>query len=182
MRRFSSGTAVLALLLVLCGPANAGGCSAEPFVKRAGAAFMNAAKTKTPSAFSGVAGRYADLRAIALFALGPHRGSLAKAQEAEYVALTHVFIGKFMARHAGKFSGSELEITGCAVNGKLTVVHTRLASGKPVIFRLVRSGGGYLVQDINVSSVWLAQQLRANFVGVIRRGGDIAALFAYLRG
>ena len=56
------------------------------------------------------------------------------------------------------------------------------ASGKPVIFRLVRSGGGYLVQDINVSSVWLAQQLRANFVGVIRRGGDIAALFAYLRG
>lgn len=137
---------------------------------------------QNPDAFSGVAARYADLRAVALFALGPHRGSLPKAKEAEYVALTRVFIGKFMARHAGKFQGTDLEVTGCTTSGKLTVVHTQLASGKRVIFRLTRAGGGYLIQDINVSSVWLAQQLRANFIGVIRRGGDIAALFAYLRG
>ena len=41
---------------------------------------------------------------------------------------------------------------------------------------------GFLVRDVNVSSVWLAQQMRSTFVGVINRnGGDIDALFAYLR-
>jgi len=48
---------------------------------------------------------------------------------------------------------------------------------------LTRSSAGYRVRDLNVSSIWLAQQLRSTFTGVIRRnGGDIGALMAFLRG
>ena len=61
-------------------------------------------------------------------------------------------------------------------------VSTRMSNGKKIIFKLYRSKRGFLVRDVNVSSVWLAQQLRSTFVGVIRRNdGDINALFDYLR-
>jgi hypothetical protein len=59
---------------------------------------------------------------------------------------------------------------------------TRVSNGKKIIFKLHRSKRGFLVRDVNISSVWLAQQLRSTFVGVINRNdGDINALFAYLR-
>jgi ABC-type transporter MlaC component len=38
-----------------------------------------------------------------------------------------------------------------------------------------------MVRDVNFSSVWLAQQLRTTFVGVVNRnGGNIKALYSYL--
>ena len=96
--------------------------------------------------------------------------------------LTRGFIGRFMARHAGKFSGNGLKITGCVGSKNDLTVNTQLSTGKKIIFRLYKTKRGYLVRDVNVSSVWLAQQLRSTFVGVIRRNnGDIAALFKYLR-
>ena len=62
------------------------------------------------------------------------------------------------------------------------MVSTRMSNGKKIIFKLYRTRRGFLVRDVNVSSVWLAQQLRSTFVGVIRRNnGDINALFKYLR-
>jgi ABC-type transporter MlaC component len=57
-----------------------------------------------------------------------------------------------------------------------------MSNGKKIVFKLYKTKRGFLVRDVNVSSVWLAQQLRSTFVGVIRRnGGDINALFKYLR-
>lgn len=175
--------ALVSAALVLLADNAAAGCVAEPFVRNAGAAIMGAARVKSAAAFSGVASRYADLRGIALFALGPHRGLLVKSQEAEYVALTRIFIGRFMARHAGRFSGTGLNVTSCAGSGRALIVKVRLTGGQTVIFKLYKTRSGYRVQDLNVSSVWLAQQLRSTFTAVIRRnGGDIGALLTYLRG
>ena len=107
---------------------------------------------------------------------------MSDAQKAEYVALTRGFIGRFMARHASRFSGSGLKITGCSGTKNALIVNTQLSGGKKIIFKLYRTRRGYLVRDVNVSSVWLAQQLRSTFVGVMRRNrGDFAALFKYLR-
>ena len=58
--------------LLTAGNASAG-CVAEPFVRNAGAAIMDAAGKRSAAAFSGVAARYADLNSIALFALGAVR-------------------------------------------------------------------------------------------------------------
>ncbi len=171
------------LLLGACLPsATAKACPASTFVTNAGNAFMGAARVHTASAFSGVTARYTDLRGISMFALGPHRRLLGKSQEAEYLSLTRGFIGRFMMKHAARFSGSGMTIKDCVTSSNAMTVSTRLSNGKKIIFKLYRSKRGFLVRDVNVSSVWLAQQLRSTFVGVINRnGGDINALFAYLR-
>lgn len=171
------------LLLGACpSGASARTCEASRFINNAGSAFLSAANRRSSTAFSGVASRYADLRGIAMFALGPHRKLVSKANEAEYVALTRGFIGRFMAKHSNQFSGGGLTIKECSGSRNALMVSTRLSNGKRIIFKLYTTRRGYLVRDINVSSVWLAQQLRSTFVGVIRRNdGDIRALFAYLR-
>jgi len=171
------------LLLGGCLPsAAASACEASAFITNAGNAFMGAARVHSASAFSGATARYTDLRGISMFALGPHRGLLSKSREAEYLTLTRGFIGRFMMKHSSRFSGSGMTIKECVTSTNALTVSTRMSNGKKIIFKLNRSKRGFLVRDVNVASVWLAQQLRSTFVGVINRnGGDISALFAYLR-
>ena len=157
-------------------------CPAATFITNVGNAFMGAASVRSASAFSGVTARYADLRGMSMFALGPHRRLLGKSREAEYLALTRGFIGRFMVRYSSRFSGSGMTIKDCVGSSNALTVSTRMSNGKKIIFKLHRTKRGFLVRDVNVSSVWLAQQMRSTFVGVINRnGGDIDALFAYLR-
>lgn len=171
------------LLLASClSSATANACEASTFITNAGNAFTGAARVQTASAFAGATARYTDLRGISMFALGPHRGLLSKSREAEYLALTRGFIGRFMMRYSRRFSGSGMTIQECVTSNNTLTVSTRLSNGKKIIFKLHRTKRGFLVRDVNVSSVWLAQQMRSTFVGVINRnGGDINALFAYLR-
>jgi ABC-type transporter MlaC component len=175
--RLSSHAIAGALLVAAYSPAHAG-CASEKFVTSAGTAFVNAANAGSAQAFVNAAARYADLRSIALFALGSHRNDLPKSQEAEYVGLARAYMGSFMAQNASRVSGSGLKVTACAGN----TVTAMTANGKKIIFRVSGSGGSYRVQDVNVSSIWLAGQMRSNFTGVIsRNGGDINALMKYLR-
>ena len=100
-----------ALLESVClASASAKACEASDFVTNASNAFQGAARIHSASAFSGATARYTDLRGIAMFALGPHRKLLDRSREAEYLALTRGFIGRFMVRHAGRFSGSGMTI------------------------------------------------------------------------
>jgi ABC-type transporter MlaC component len=177
-RHFKTLTTAMFMVLVLAAPAWAE-CAAGGFVLNAGQAFMAAARSGSPGAFSGAASRYADLRGIALFALGPHRKKMSKAQEAQYVALTQGYMGRFMAKHSKRLTGSGLKVTGCSGN----TVNASMASGKKLMFRVARARKGYRVLDVNVSSIWLAGTMRTTFVGVINRnGGDVAALTRFLRG
>ena len=58
-------------------------------------------------------------------------------------------------------------------------VTTRSASGKKIVFRLAKAGGGYTVRDVNMQGIWLAQQMRSKFTGTISKKG-MDGLFAYL--
>jgi hypothetical protein len=84
-------------------------------------------------------------------------------------------MGRFMAQYSSRFNATGMKITTC--NGNLVTVTSN--GGRKIIFRV----GGGRVQDVNVSSVWLAGQMRSTFVGVINRNnGDISKLLDYLRG
>jgi phospholipid transport system substrate-binding protein len=183
MMRSSLSALVFATLLgISTQSAGAESCDAGSFVSGAGGAFMNAARSGSAGAFAGAASRYADLRGIAMFALGPHRGQLKKSQEAEYVSLTRGFIGRFMAENSSKLAGSGMTVTDCTGNDSAMVVNTKMSNGKKVVFKVYKTKGGYRVRDVNVASIWLAQQMRSQFTSVIRRNnGDINALFDYLR-
>jgi phospholipid transport system substrate-binding protein len=169
---------LVAVAILGAAPTHAANCAAEDFVRSAGNAFLAAARSGTPQAFTSAASRYADLRSIAMFALGPHRKSLPKAREGEYISLARAYMGDFMARNASRFAGSGLKVVSCSGN----TVNATTAAGKKLIFRVSGGKGGYRVQDVNVSSIWLAGQMRSTFVGVINRNnGKFDALLTYLR-
>ena len=154
-------------------------CPAGGFVINAGQAFAAASRQGSASAFIGAASRYADTRSIALSALGIHRKKLSRADEGEYVRLAQSFMGRFLAKYGNKFNVTGLKVTTCSAN----IVSATSSSGKKIIFRVGKGRGGYRVQDVNVSSIWLAGQMRTTFVGVLNRNnGDIRALLKYLRG
>jgi ABC-type transporter MlaC component len=181
MRSFRLGVAIAALALSVSAASAAPACDAAGFVAGAGEAIDRAARARSPDAFSAGAERYTDLRSISLFALGSYRNTLPKAREAEYVALTRSFIGRFMAEHASQVRTAQLQITSCRGQPQTPTVNATLGDGGRVIFKLTRTASGYRIADLNLQSVWLAQRLRSNFVGVMRRSnGDIEALFRYL--
>jgi hypothetical protein len=166
--------ALAALILFAAAAPAAPPCKASAFVTNAGMAMIGAARQRSPAAFSNVAARYTDM-------LGPNRALLRKSREREYIALTHVFIGRTLAQNSSRFRATGLKVTGCSSSGKSVMVNARLSGGQKLVFKLYQTRRGYRVRDVNVASVWLAQQLRSNFAAVIRRRGGIEALFAYLR-
>lgn len=175
---FWKSIAFAGAVFALTGQAQAEKCAAEGFVVSAGNAFLSAARAGSPQAFTSAASRYADLRSIALFALGPHRKLLGKGQEARYVSLAKAYMGRFMAKHASQFAGSGLRVVSCSGN----TVNASTDGGKRLIFRVAGGKRGYRVMDVNASSIWLAGQMRSTFVSVINRNhGDINALMAYLQ-
>lgn len=156
-------------------------CEAAGFVTGAGNAIDRAARSQSPAAFSAATARFTDLHGISLFALGSYRKQLPKSREAEYVALTRGFVGRFMAEHSSSIHASGLTITDCKPQASNLVVSAKLGGGGKIIFKLVRTQSGYRIADLNLRSTWLAHQLRSHFTAVIRRGdGDIEALFKYL--
>ena len=182
MRLFWPSFCILTLVSANVSAAASVTCDASNFVTSAGGAFASAARVGKAGTFAGAASRFADLHGIAMFALGPHRKLMPKSREAEYVSLTRIFIGKFMAENSSQLAFSGLSITDCSGGKGSMVVNTKLPNGKKVVFKVYKTRSGYRVRDVNVSNIWLAQQLRSNFTGVIRNNNlDIDALFAYLR-
>jgi ABC-type transporter MlaC component len=165
---------VSAVTLLVLTSATYAGCPSEALVMGAGKAFTSASRAGSAGAFMNAAARYADMRGIALSALGPHRKKLSKGQEGEYVRLAQNFMGRTMAKYSGRFDSAGMKITTCSAN----IVSATANGGRKIMFRV----GGGRVQDVNVSSVWLVGQMRSTFVGVINRNnGDINALLTYLR-
>jgi phospholipid transport system substrate-binding protein len=177
------GAAAAAALALSSLPAAALDCPAAGYITNAANALIGAARSGSPSAISSTVARYTDMRGIALFALGPYRSKLPPSRQAEYVSLTRSFIGRFMASYADEFKSAGFTPVSCSQSGGAVIVNGRLSGGQTVVLRVSQSRGGYRVIDMNVSSVWLAQQLRSKFVSVIRKNGsDIDALFDFLRG
>lgn len=180
MRRLLAALFAIAVTCLAAGaPAMAASCPAENFVKSAGEAYDRAAASGSASSFANAADRYSDLRALSMFALGQYRKDLPKAKEGQYLNLTRKFIGETLKKHGSGLRGGELTVLDCASSGGGLTVTTRSASGKKIVFRLAKAGGGYTVKDVNMSGVWLAQQMRSKFTGTISRSG-IDGLFAYL--
>jgi phospholipid transport system substrate-binding protein len=147
-------------------------CPATPFINTAARAFMQAANGGSPDAFSSAVARFSDINGLALYALGPYRNKLPRSRQQEYFQRTRTYIGKFMAEHASRFNADGISIKSCKPSGKVLVVDSRLSSGERIVWRLVGRGKGYRVEDVSVQKIWLAQQLRTNFVHMIRTSGE----------
>ena len=166
--------AILPLSLCATEPAHASSCAAEPLVSGIATAFNNAARSRSPQAFASAAGHYADMRSVALFALGPYRSKLSPDDEARYVSLARKFLGRWMADNSSRISGADFIVQSCSEQA----VTARLDSGTSLLFRLA---GPRQVADISISGISLTGVLRDKFTNVIRaNGGDVQALLDYL--
>ncbi len=170
------GLAILAALLAAA-PAHAQSCPGQRIVQAAAASFNQAAASGSPRAFAAVLDRHADVSRLAMFALGPYRRALPAARRSEYVQLTRLFIGRFLAENAYSFAGAQPVLIGCSSDQGLAIVDTRV-NGQRIVWRIDRNR----IVDVNAAGIWLSLQMRSNFVSVIQRGnGNIAALIEYLR-
>ena len=149
-------------------------CPAADVVRGAGSALSSAAQRGSASAFGSVLNRYADVGAIAMFALGKYGSKLPAARQNEYVANTQRYISQVLMEKSGPFKNSpHLTIETCDGN----LVGTSLGGRSKMQWRL----SGARIRDVNVSGVWLAIELRTKFTNIIRRnGGDISPLLDFL--
>lgn len=166
--------AIAAFSFLTAAPARASNCAAEPLVSGIAAAFTHAARNHSAQAFASAAGQYADMRSVALYALGTYRAQLAAEDEARYVTQARSFLGRWMAQNSDRVSGEGFAIQSCSEQ----VVTAHLASGTSLVFHLA---GPRRVSDISVSGISLSGVLRDKFTDVIRsHGGDVQALLDYL--
>jgi hypothetical protein len=168
--------AIVCSFAVMCStlPASAASCAAAGTVKNAASAFIGGARNGSAPAFASALARHADVSALAIFALGKYRDELPSVRRSEYVKNTHRYMSAFLASHAGRFGGGPgLMIE--SFSGSL--VETSINGESKILWRV--SGGR--VQDVRISGVWLALQLRSKFTGIITRSrGDVTALLDYL--
>jgi ABC-type transporter MlaC component len=148
-------------------------CSGEAVVKAAAASFTTARSIGTADAFADAVAKHTDITTLALSALGQYRKELKPDRQAEYIAKTKAYVGRFLLRYADRIAQANLVIDSCAGD----LVKTSAGTSK-LVWR-VRDGK---IRDVQASGIWLANQMRTKFVGVIKAGGHekINALFRFL--
>ena len=171
---------VAAGLTVAAAGAQAASCPQGKIAESAGNALIKAAQAGSAPQFSGALKKYANMEAIALFALGKHRKLLPAGRKPEFVSLTTSYVSRAFYDYRLKFRADSIRFLDC--NGNTVKTELTFLGGKPpqqVLWRMV----GNRVADVNVQGVWLAQSLRTNYGRVLSKSPDsIDALFAHIKG
>lgn len=160
--------------------------AAENYVNSVGNGVLAAARNNSVAKFQQLLRANADIPAIALFSLGAYRKSLTKDVQAEYFKLVEGYIANVFSAHAAQLAGDKLEVAGSQSTGDSVLVKSKVTYSDghsvPVVWRIVKRGGGYKIFDVNVDGIWLATTQKTNFVTVLKKNkGDIKALLQYLR-
>ena len=178
-----------AAVLAMTGPA-AASTAAEDYVTRIAKDVMNLANRgqKGPALrakFAALMNRYINLRAIADYALGPYSKKLPPGKRDEFYRLVSNYAAALFVYYVDDFRGSELNIVSTSKQGKFTVIQSEITGGsgrEQVRWRLVPSGGGFRVNDVNIKGVWLTIAMKDRFSKVLKASkGDFGPLFAELR-
>jgi len=159
---------------------------AESYVEKIGNGILSAARAKSVGKFRSLLKRNGAISTIAIYSLGPYRKKLPASRKGEYYKLVTNHISKVFAAHSSKLAGQSLKATSSRSKGKSVIVKSKLkySSGKTstVTWRLIKRGRSFKVFDVNVQGIWLANTQKTDFISVMRKnGGDINALFTYLR-
>jgi len=160
--------------------------SAQQFVEKVGGSVMAAARAGSTAKFRALMQRNASIPAIAIYSLGPFRKKLPASRKKEYYRLVSRHISKVFTNHSKKLAGRSIKAGTVSEKGRSVIVKStvQFPSGKrsKVTWRLLKSGSGFKIFDINVQGIWLASTQKTDFTSVLRSsGGDINALFSYLK-
>lgn len=160
---------------------------AEQYVVGIANQAIAAARARSTSAFHRLVRRHGAVSSVASFALGKYRRKMPRSMRKRYNALVSRFIARLFAENASSFAGQRYVVKGSSartnkdiiVKGVLQFANSRQAE---IQWRVLRSGRGYRVFDVRVKGVWLAVQMRQQFVSVLNKSrGDFNALMRYLQ-
>lgn len=156
------------------------------YMREAADDLMQAQRIGTVSSFQKAILSHADVEGIALYALGPYRDDLQKAQRPAYFKGVSLFMARYFADSSREYQVGKAEIgdvtmddSGAAlVNTKVTLL---TGTTYNVVFKVARDGKGYQIADVNVLGFSLAYMQRGIFQRFIaKNGGDVNALVAAL--
>ncbi len=163
----------------------------EKYVTRIADDVMSLARSSTrggalKSRFTNLLSRHSDIRTIARFSLGKYRKKLPAARRSEYYKLVLDYVAGLFVYYIDDFSGTALAIKSSSVRGKWVTINSEIrysgARPTPVVWRVRSSGSRHRVADVNIRGIWMSIRMRDQFVQLLNRsGGDMDALFAYLR-
>lgn len=137
--------------------------------------------------FRGVVDEIADVPRITSFVLGKYARTITPAQRQRFAVVFREFAQNVYESRLGDYHGETVKVTGSVVRkpGDV-VVNTTISGGKlsqPVqaSWRVLGSGSGWKVVDVQVSGIWLAITQQQDFVSTIdNAGGNIDVLIAQL--
>ena len=160
---------------------------AEQFVTKVANQAIVAARNGSASAFRRLVTRHSAISSVAAFALGKYRRKLPSSKRKQYYGLVTDFVADLFAQNARSFAGQSYVVRSSGTRSSKDIIVKgvlQFANGRsaPLEWRVVRSGSRYRVFDVRVKGVWLALQMRQEFVTVLNNsGGDFNALIRYLK-
>ncbi|MEG9861185.1 MAG: ABC transporter substrate-binding protein [Parvularculales bacterium] len=131
-----------------------------------------------------------DIRRVARFALGQYARTPTEDQLKEYINILKEFITKVYVSRLSDYSDAMVKITDSTnkgSRGKEVIVKSHITmAGKDqsvnLNWWLLREDGGYKIFDLQVAGIWLAQEQRATFVSILKKGdGKFPVLLSHLR-
>jgi phospholipid transport system substrate-binding protein len=139
-------------------------------------------------AFRGVVDQIADVPRITRFVLGKYARTATPAQRAQFDPLFRTYAQDVYESQLSQYHGEKVQVTGSVVRNPGDVIVNSLVSGgkldkpAPVSWRVLNSGGGWKIVDVEASGVWLAITQQQDFVSTIDNAhGDINVLIAQLQ-
>jgi phospholipid transport system substrate-binding protein len=130
----------------------------------------------------------ADVPKITNFVLGKYARTITPAQRAQFTPVFRDYAESVYRNRIDDYHGEILRVTGSTVRKPGDViVNTQVAGGQlaqpvAISWRVLGSGGGWKVVDVQFKGVWLAITQQQDFVSTIDNAhGDINVLIAQLR-
>lgn len=144
-------------------------------------------KTLTPGGrvreFRGLFDRYFAVDAIARWVLGRYWRQATPVQQAEYRRLFEDLITYGYVKRFREYAGQSMRVTGAlAITDSTIIVNSQvesLSGGQPVAvdWRVGTRDGTYLITDVVVANVSLAQTWRSDFASTIQQNNDSIEAF-----
>lgn len=121
--------------------------------------------------------RYVAMSSLALFVLGKHRRKLKSDQKQTYVDLFNRMVLKVIAKNGKKVGGTAFVVTGSRGNIVRGYVQHTQDRRTELEFRTKKDR----ITDIRIQGIWMGILLRQSFDHVIHKGGNINAIFVFLK-
>jgi phospholipid transport system substrate-binding protein len=138
--------------------------------------------------FRGVVDQIADVPRITRFVLGKYARTATPAERQQFDALFRTYAQDVYETRLNQYHGENITVTGSTVRNPGDVIVNSIVAGgklsKPahVGWRVMNTGGGWKIVDVEVSGVWLAITEQQDFVSTIDNAhGDVGVLIAQLQ-